>query len=118
MTETKHDTAVGCPTRTPGYATRPNICRMCRNEFNTDHLGRREHDGIKNDQYCDFFCNLAYVDMIEGRSITDVVMMLGTHEGGLKIAAKRVRNVFDAQELESALKKLALLEAERLGHNV
>ena len=22
MTETKHDTAVGCPTRTPGYATR------------------------------------------------------------------------------------------------
>lgn len=68
---------------------------------------------MKNDKYCDIFCNLAHVDMIEGRSITDVVMMFGN----AKVAARRVRNVFDAQEFENALKARAAEEAERLGHN-
>lgn len=49
--------------------------------------------------------------MTEGRSITDVVMMFGA-----KVAARRVRNVFDAQEFESALKARAAVEAKRLGH--
>ena len=91
-----------------------HVCRVCGTGFHTDLFGRRERDWIKNDMYCDIFCNLAHVDMIAGRSITDVVMMFGNHA----VAARRVRNVFDAQEFENALKARAAVEVERLGHNV
>jgi len=86
---------------------------VCGTGFHTDLFGRRERDWIKNDKYCDIFCNLAHTDMIDGRSITEVVMMFGN----VDVAARRVRNVFDAQEFETALKARAAVEAERLGHN-
>ena len=73
-------------------------------------FGRRERDWIKNDKHCDIFCTLAHTDTIEGRSITDVVMIFGNAE----VAARRVRNVFDAHEFERALKAFAAIEADRL----
>lgn len=94
-----------------------HVCTVCGAGFLTDMFGRRERDWIKNDKHCDIFCTLAHTDTIEGRSITDVVMIFGNAE----VAARRVRNVFDAHEFERALKAFAAIEADRLEnmmHNV